>query len=124
MGLAIGSVAAAVLPYHSVTRQHGSGLAVELIVVAVLQAAPEEYLFRGLLTPALSRTIGPLTPVVDGILFASAYGASRSWPLLALVLLCGVAASWVRRRFDTAAPTVVAHVCAAVVALALVPHLP
>ncbi len=122
IGVGVGVVAAALLPFHAITRTHGTALLEEVVAASVVFSTAEEYLFRGLVAPALGATLGSWALPFDAIVFASAYGGSRQWPLLLLIAACGAGASWITRRFETVAPTVVAHAVAVVTLILLLPH--
>lgn len=88
--------------------------------VAILAAAPEELLFRGLLSPVTGR-FGRWALVLDALAYAAWYLPSRHLGMVVLAALVGAAAGQVRRRTGRVDALVGAHICATAVAVLVLP---
>ncbi len=92
-----------------------SGAGVTLIVMAVVPAVAEEWLFRGYLFGALRAVSRPRTAIlVSALLFGVFHvviGGLLSWERLLTSTLLGLLLGWVRWKTDSLWPGMVLHAC-------------
>jgi sodium transport system permease protein len=92
-----------------------SGAGVTLILMAVLPAVAEEWLFRGYLFGAVRAVSRPRTAIlVSALLFGVFHvviGGLLSWERLLTTTLLGLVLGWVRWKTDSLWPGMVLHTC-------------
>jgi membrane protease YdiL (CAAX protease family) len=98
--------------FTEIFRAGGAALAM-LLATAVLAAPPlEEALFRGLLLPALRRTLGPWPAALAVTLIFTALHVTQVglyWPALAGIFACGLILARLRERTGSLWPSIAFH---------------
>lgn len=123
-GAVAGGIVSVILPVYPQTQPPTTlGVVTEALAVTLMVAVPEELLWRGLLSPRLWESVGPLAVVIEGVLYASSYGDSQRLALLALVFVAGAVASILRRVSGSVRAPLVGHCVTVLLALVVLPRL-
>jgi len=97
-------------------EQSGWPLLRMIVLVVILAPVAEEILFRGYLFTALSKTVPMwLTQVITALLFGLVHGLGHALPIALLSLLFG----YLRQRYGSLLPSILAHAVHNAVTLAL-----
>jgi membrane protease YdiL (CAAX protease family) len=123
-GAPIGALAYAVLDLPVLPAASAPlTLLVEATAVFVFAGVLEEWLFRGILQPALEGVFGGWSVVLTSVLYAAAYLPSHDVAVIGVTAALGAAAGWYVRRTRLLVPVMVAHGLAAAGALVVWPGL-